>query len=55
MKREPRGKFDPTKIVARGTVELPPELHAKAVSQTEIADGEFPISLRWDCEQCEDR
>ena len=53
MKREPRGKFDSSKMVPKGTVELPIEQHAEAVRQTEIADNECRINFRWGSEQLE--
>jgi hypothetical protein len=47
MKREPRGKFDPGKVVASGSVELPAEQHAEVVRQIEIADDECRVNFRW--------
>ena len=47
MKREPRGKFDRTKMIAAGQVELPPEQHQEAVRQTALADEECRINFRW--------
>lgn len=47
MKREPRGKFDPSKIVASGCVELPAEQHAEVVRQTAIAGDECRVNFRW--------
>lgn len=51
MKREPRGKFDLTKVKYKGSVELPEEQHSKAVHQTAIADGECRVNFRWGISQ----
>ena len=47
MKREPRGKFDPTRMASGGSVELPLEKHQEAVRQTAIADEECRVNFRW--------
>jgi hypothetical protein len=47
MKREPRGKFDRTKMGSGGAVELPVEKHQEAVRQTAIADEECRVNFRW--------
>jgi predicted DNA binding CopG/RHH family protein len=47
MKRKPRGKFDPTKLVYEGIVELPEDQHRMAVFQTKIADEECRVNFRW--------
>jgi len=47
MKREPRGKFDPSKMASGGSVELPVEQHQEAVRQIAIADEECRVNFRW--------
>ncbi len=47
MKREPRGKFDRSKVVHKGIVELPEDQHRMAVLQTKIADEECRVNFRW--------
>ncbi len=51
MKREPRGKFDRTKLVCRGTYKLTRAQHAKVLRMTEIADNECFINFRWGLSQ----
>lgn len=53
MKREPRGKFDRTKMVSGGQVELPTEEHQEAIRQTAIADEECRVNFRWGSMQLE--
>lgn len=53
MKKEPRGKFDRTKAVRKGPVELPEEQHEKVVRQIEIADNECRVNFRWGTSQLE--
>jgi hypothetical protein len=47
MKREPRGKFDPTKMESGGSVELPVEQHQEAIRHIAIADEECRVNFRW--------
>jgi hypothetical protein len=51
MKREARGKFDPTKMVSGGTVELPLEQHHEVLRQTAIVDDECRVNFRWGTSQ----
>jgi predicted DNA binding CopG/RHH family protein len=51
MKKEPREKFDRTKVERIGAVELPPSVHEEAVRQ--IADAECRVNFRWGSSQVE--
>ncbi len=53
MKKEPRGKFDRTKVVRLGQVELSPDEHAEAMRQIAIADDECRVNFRWGSVQVE--
>jgi hypothetical protein len=53
MKREPRGKFDRTKMVSGGQVELSTEEHQEAIRQIAIADEECRVNFRWGSMQLE--
>ena len=53
MKREPRGKFDRSKVVHSGAVELTGAEHAEAIRQIAAADDECRVSFRWGASQVE--
>ena len=53
MKREPKGKFDRSKLIDGGTVELPLEQHEEAIRQTIIAEQECRVNFRWGSSQLE--
>ncbi len=46
MEKEPRGKFDKTKIVILGEVEISDDEHARALQQIAIADEEYRTGFR---------
>lgn len=51
MKREPRGKFDKTKVLKMGAVELSSDEHDEAVRQIAAADEECRVNFRWGASQ----
>lgn len=51
MKKEARGKFDRSKVVRKGIVELPEEQHQRVVRQEKIADDECRVNFRWGSSQ----
>lgn len=53
MKKAPRGKFDRTKALRLGSVELSLEEDAEATRQTLAADDECRVNFRWGSEQVE--
>jgi predicted DNA binding CopG/RHH family protein len=53
MKKEARRRFDETKTVRLGAVELSQDEHAEAQRQIEIADEECRVSFRWGSSQVE--
>lgn len=53
MKKEPRGKFDKSKIRKVGAVELSADEHDEAVRQIAAADDECRVNFRWGSSQIE--
>lgn len=47
MKRAPRGKFDRTKMVSAGSVELPVDKHEEVERQIALTDEECRVNFRW--------